>query len=95
MVDPLDLVTRMLCVCQGMGVTGGSPIGFDVGTDPKYGTLPGLDQGVRGMRVGGLRKLLIPPELVTPASHCPNTSLYIAPFETSLSLQSWSLPLPP
>lgn len=48
---------------QGMGVTGGSPIGFDVGTDPRYGTLPGLDRGVRGMRVGGLRKLLIPPAL--------------------------------
>jgi FKBP-type peptidyl-prolyl cis-trans isomerase len=48
---------------QGMGVTGGSPIGFDIGTDPKYGTLPGLDLGVRGMRVGGQRLLIVPPEL--------------------------------
>ena len=28
---------------QGMGVTGGSPIGFDVGAPEAYGTLPGLD----------------------------------------------------
>ena len=26
-----------------MGVTGGSPIGFDVGAPEAYGTLPGLD----------------------------------------------------
>jgi hypothetical protein len=26
-------------------------------------TLPGIDLGIRGMRVGGLRRLLVPPEL--------------------------------
>ncbi|GFR53057.1 hypothetical protein Agub_g15732 [Astrephomene gubernaculifera] len=50
---------------QGMGVTGGTPLGFDVGTPAGQtgGTLPGLDYGVRGMRVGGLRRVLVPPEL--------------------------------
>lgn len=35
------------------------------GTDPIYGTLPGLDLGVRGMKVGGQRLLIVPPELVS------------------------------
>ncbi|KAK9806053.1 hypothetical protein WJX73_009418 [Symbiochloris irregularis] len=48
---------------QGMGVTGGEPVGFDVGAQGAGGTLPGLDLGVRGMRSGGQRKLIIPPEL--------------------------------
>ncbi|KXZ50717.1 hypothetical protein GPECTOR_15g401 [Gonium pectorale] len=50
---------------QGMGVTGGTPLGFDVGTTAGEAgsTLPGLDYGVRGMRVGGLRRVLVPPEL--------------------------------
>ncbi|MEW5298493.1 MAG: hypothetical protein WDW36_001609 [Sanguina aurantia] len=50
---------------MGLGVTGGNPMGFDVGTPPGEpgSTLAGLDLGVRGMRVGGLRKLLVPPEL--------------------------------
>lgn len=48
---------------QGMGVTGGTPLGFDVGAKAAGGTLPGLDLGVRGMRVGGRRKLLVPPNL--------------------------------
>eukprot|EP00958_Prasinococcus_capsulatus_P001218 scaffold106_cov380-Prasinococcus_capsulatus_cf.AAC.56 len=47
-----------------MGVTGGSPFGFDVGSaGVEAGVLPGLDQGVEGMKVGGLRKLRVPPEL--------------------------------
>ena len=46
-----------------MGVTGGSPLGFDVGARGAGGTLKGLDLGVRGMRVGGQRKLKVPPEL--------------------------------
>lgn len=48
---------------QGMGVTGGSPLGFDVGAHGAGGTLKGLDLGVRGMRVGGRRKLKVPPAL--------------------------------
>jgi len=49
---------------QGMGVAGGSPLGFDVGASPGAGgTLKGLDLGVRGMRVGGQRKLLVPSKL--------------------------------
>lgn len=48
---------------QGMGVTGGSPLGFDVGARGAGGTLKGLDLGVRGMRVGGRRKLIVPPNL--------------------------------
>mmetsp|Transcript_4536 Transcript_4536/g.7716 ORF Transcript_4536/g.7716 Transcript_4536/m.7716 type:complete len:218 (+) Transcript_4536:2-655(+) len=49
---------------QGLGVTGGTPVGFNVGTLSGPGsTLPGIDYGVRGMRVGGLRRLLVPPEL--------------------------------
>ena len=48
-----------------MGVTGGTPVGFDVGAPSDYATLPGLDLGVRGMRVGGQRKLLVPPNLVS------------------------------
>ena len=109
------------CWVPGMGVTGGTPLGFDVGAQGAGGTLPGLDlvcaqfvisqgvaaphqrgaasfhevigrnanpwavtcchgllprtgheccgcacaceQGVRGMRVGGQRKLIVPPEL--------------------------------
>ena len=44
-------------------MTGGSPLGFDVGARGAGGTLKGLDYGVRGMRVGGQRKLKVPPEL--------------------------------
>ncbi len=49
---------------QGEGVTGGVPFGFDVGAkESQGGTLPGLDLGVRGMKVGGQRRLLVPPSL--------------------------------
>lgn len=49
---------------QGQGVTGGTPFGFDVGAkESQGGTLKGLDLGVRGMRVGGQRRLLVPPSL--------------------------------
>ncbi|KAF6266824.1 hypothetical protein COO60DRAFT_15796 [Scenedesmus sp. NREL 46B-D3] len=50
---------------QGIGVTGGNPLGFDVGQPAGMAgsTLPGIDLGVRGMRVGGQRRVLVPPEL--------------------------------
>jgi peptidylprolyl isomerase len=53
---------------QGAGVTGGSPAGWDVGTPPGTAgsALAGLDRGVLaggGMRVGGQRRLVVPPEL--------------------------------
>lgn len=50
---------------QGMGVTGGTPMGFDIGqpAGAAGSTLAGVDLGVRGMRVGGQRRLLVPPNL--------------------------------
>jgi FKBP-type peptidyl-prolyl cis-trans isomerase len=48
-----------------VGVTGGTPFGFDVG-QPRGApgsTLPGIDLGVRGMRIGGQRRLIVPPSL--------------------------------
>jgi FKBP-type peptidyl-prolyl cis-trans isomerase len=52
------------------------PLAFRIGGG---GVLPGLDQGVRGMRVGGKRRLVIPPRLGL-GSHssqriAPNSSL--------------------
>ncbi|KAK2401129.1 hypothetical protein P8452_07902 [Trifolium repens] len=48
---------------QGMGVGGGTPYGFDVGESKRGNVLKGLDVGVEGMRVGGQRLLIVPPEL--------------------------------
>ncbi|KAJ7976021.1 Peptidylprolyl isomerase [Quillaja saponaria] len=48
---------------QGLGVGGGTPYGFDVGQSEKGSVLKGLDLGVQGMRVGGQRLLIVPPEL--------------------------------
>ncbi|KAI9122137.1 hypothetical protein K1719_006826 [Acacia pycnantha] len=48
---------------QGMGVGGGTPYGFDVGQSENGTVLKGLDSGVQGMRVGGQRLLIVPPEL--------------------------------
>ncbi|KAI5072303.1 hypothetical protein GOP47_0012409 [Adiantum capillus-veneris] len=48
---------------QGLGVTGGTPYGFDVGASEQGIVLKGLDYGVQGMRVGGQRLLIVPPEL--------------------------------
>jgi peptidylprolyl isomerase len=33
--------------------------------------LPGVEQGIRGMRVGGLRQLVLPPSLGYAATHGP------------------------
>lgn len=48
---------------QGLGVGGGTPYGFDVGQSERGAVLKGLDLGVEGMRVGGQRLLVVPPEL--------------------------------
>ncbi|XP_058771201.1 peptidyl-prolyl cis-trans isomerase FKBP16-4, chloroplastic isoform X2 [Vicia villosa] len=48
---------------QGMGVGGGTPYGFDVGESERGNVLKGLDLGVEGMRIGGQRLLIVPPEL--------------------------------
>ncbi|XP_062117429.1 peptidyl-prolyl cis-trans isomerase FKBP16-4, chloroplastic [Humulus lupulus] len=48
---------------QGLGVGGGTPYGFDVGQSERGSVLKGLDLGVEGMRVGGQRVLIVPPEL--------------------------------
>ncbi|GAB2235817.1 hypothetical protein Droror1_Dr00026258 [Drosera rotundifolia] len=48
---------------QGLGVGGGTPYGFDVGQSERGTVLKGLDLGVIGMRVGGQRLLIVPPEL--------------------------------
>ncbi|KAE9465515.1 hypothetical protein C3L33_02584, partial [Rhododendron williamsianum] len=48
---------------QGMGVSGGTPYGFDVGQSERGNVLKGLDFGVKGMRVGGQRLLIVPPQL--------------------------------
>ncbi|XP_062189167.1 peptidyl-prolyl cis-trans isomerase FKBP16-4, chloroplastic [Phragmites australis] len=48
---------------QGLGVGGGTPYGFDVGNSERGNVLKGLDLGVEGMKVGGQRLLIVPPEL--------------------------------
>ncbi|KAL7195721.1 hypothetical protein ACSBR1_035872 [Camellia fascicularis] len=48
---------------QGLGVGGGTPYGFDVGQSERGTVLKGLDLGVQGMKVGGQRVLIVPPEL--------------------------------
>ncbi|MCL7035885.1 hypothetical protein MKW94_018136 [Papaver nudicaule] len=48
---------------QGLGVGGGTPYGFDVGNSERGNVLEGLDFGTEGMRVGGQRVVIVPPEL--------------------------------
>ncbi|CAN6887805.1 unnamed protein product [Brassica oleracea] len=48
---------------QGLGVGGGTPYGFDVGQSENGNVLKGLDLGTEGMRVGGQRLVIVPPEL--------------------------------
>ncbi|RZC90917.1 hypothetical protein C5167_028750, partial [Papaver somniferum] len=48
---------------QGLGVGGGTPYGFDVGNSERGNVLKGLDLGTEGMRVGGQRVVIVPPEL--------------------------------
>jgi FKBP-type peptidyl-prolyl cis-trans isomerase FkpA len=39
---------------------GGTPLTFPVGANR---VIPGFDQGVQGMRVGGRRRIVVPPDL--------------------------------
>lgn len=54
----------------------GEPYEFHLGTGE---VLPGFDEGVMGMRVGGKRKLIIPPDLAYGAT---GASQIIGPNET-------------
>lgn len=50
---------------QGMGVTGGSPYGFDVGVPagkPGGPFIKAFNYGVKGMEIGQLRRMVVPPE---------------------------------
>ena len=51
---------------------------FDAGTFPftvGQGVIPGFSQGVTGMRVGGLRRVVIPPNLGYGNNPPPNSSI--------------------
>merc|ERR1712134_71327 len=64
-----DVKLRNLTVAtsrQGAGVTGGTPYGFQVGLNPGQAGatfLKGMDLGVVGMRSGGFRRMVVPPDL--------------------------------
>lgn len=53
----------------------GEPLTFQLGVGQ---VIPGWDQGVKGMKVGGRREMLIPPELAYGKAGTPS----IAPNET-------------
>lgn len=52
----------------------GAPRRFELGAGAE---IPGWERGLRGMRVGGRRKLVVPPRLVFPESGPEDTMLYV------------------
>uniref|UniRef100_A0A0E0HXN2 peptidylprolyl isomerase n=1 Tax=Oryza nivara TaxID=4536 RepID=A0A0E0HXN2_ORYNI len=69
---------------QGLGVGGGTPYGFDIGNSERGNVLKGLDLGVEGMKVGGQRLIIVPPELAYGKKGVqeipPNATIEEAPF---------------
>ena len=47
---------------------GSSTFSFILGDTGPQGTIPGFDQGVTGMKVGGSRRLIVPPALAYGAT---------------------------
>lgn len=53
----------------------GAPRRFELGAGTE---IPGWEKGLRGMRVGGRRKLVVPPRLVFPGQSGPeDTMVYV------------------
>eukprot|EP00747_Dinoflagellata_sp_TGD_P021526 gnl/TRDRNA2_/TRDRNA2_128550_c0_seq1.p1 gnl/TRDRNA2_/TRDRNA2_128550_c0~~gnl/TRDRNA2_/TRDRNA2_128550_c0_seq1.p1 ORF type:complete len:333 (-),score=50.42 gnl/TRDRNA2_/TRDRNA2_128550_c0_seq1:74-949(-) len=79
-----DLKYKRLTVAtsrQGMGVTGGNPYGFDPGVPagkPGGPFIPAFNLGIRGMEVGMLRRLIVPPKY----AYGPNQVQEIPPDST-------------
>ncbi len=53
---------------------GFEPRRFELGAGTE---IPGWEKGVRGMRVGGRRKLIVPPRLIFPESGPEDTMVYV------------------
>ena len=58
---------------------GRAPLTFTIGTVGAGGVIPGFDRGVTGMKVGGIRRLIVPPDLAYGAAGSgsvpPNSNL--------------------
>ena len=64
-----------------------APIGWQLGTGGIGQVIPGFDEGVIGMKVGGKRKLIIPPKLAfgeVGLPEDPKSNTYIIPPNTTL-----------